>query len=113
MIAELQSGISFDPKKIERHFYTSSSCGVCGKTSIDAVKNVFTNIGAKDNISISASVLTKLPDTLRKQQEVFEHTGGLHASALFDLEGNLFLRVSNQTWVTFLTSSWDRENDFF
>lgn len=91
VIATLRPGISFDPKKIERHFYTSSSCGVCGKSSIDAVKNVFTNNGAKDNICINASVLTILPDTLRKQQEVFEYTGGLHASALFDLDGNLLL----------------------
>jgi FdhD protein len=91
VIAELQPGISFDPKKIERHFYTSSSCGVCGKSSIDAVKNVFTNNGSKDNLCINASVLTTLPEALRKQQEVFEHTGGLHASALFDLNGNLLL----------------------
>jgi len=91
VIAELQPGISFDPKKIERHFYTSSSCGVCGKSSIDAVKNVFSKNGAKDNMMINASVFPKLPDTLRKKQEVFEHTGGLHASALFDLDGNLLL----------------------
>jgi FdhD protein len=91
VIATLRPGISFDPKKIERHFYTSSSCGVCGKSSIDAVRNIFTNNGVKDNININAAVLTKLPDTLRKQQEVFEHTGGLHASALFDLNGNMLL----------------------
>ena len=91
VIATLRPGISFDPKKIERHFYTSSSCGVCGKSSIDAVKNVFNQNGTKDTIQIDAAVLTRLPDTLRKQQEVFEHTGGLHASALFDLEGNLLL----------------------
>jgi FdhD protein len=91
VIAELKPGISFDPKKIERHFYTSSSCGVCGKSSIEAVKNVFNNPGTKDQISISASVLTGLPDILRKQQEVFKHTGGLHASALFDLTGELLL----------------------
>ena len=88
---ELRPGISFDPQKIERHFYTSSSCGVCGKSSIDAVKNVFTNNPVKDNISINASVLTILPEALRKQQEVFEHTGGLHASALFDTDGHLLL----------------------
>ncbi len=91
IIVELRQGISFDPKKIERHFYTSSSCGVCGKSSIDAVKIVFSKNGAKDNISTTASVFTKLPDTLRKQQEVFEYTGGLHASALFDLKGKLLL----------------------
>lgn len=88
---ELKPGISFDLKKIERHFYTSSSCGVCGKSSIDAVKNVFNNNGTKDNIQINAPVLTTLPETLRENQEVFEHTGGLHASALFDLNGNLLL----------------------
>lgn len=88
---ELRPGISFDPQKIERHFYTSSSCGVCGKSSIDAVKNVFSNNPVKDNISINAPVLTKLPESLRKQQEVFEYTGGLHASALFDLKGDLLL----------------------
>jgi FdhD protein len=91
VIAELETNISFDPKKIERHFYTSSSCGVCGKSSIDSVKNVFISSGTKNNISVNAPVLTKLPDTLRKRQEVFEQTGGLHASALFNLEGNLLL----------------------
>lgn len=91
VIAALRPGISFDPKKIERHFYTSSSCGVCGKSSIDAVKNVFGSQHVKDNIQIHSSTLTRLPETLRKQQEVFEHTGGLHASALFDLNGNLLL----------------------
>jgi len=91
VIISLRPGISFNPQKLERHFYTSSSCGVCGKSSIDAVKNVFTNNGKKDNIKVNAAVLTKLPEALRKQQEVFEHTGGLHASALFDLNGNLLL----------------------
>lgn len=88
---ELKPGISFDPKKIERHFYTSSSCGVCGKSSIDAVKNIFNGIQTEDGIQIAAGMLTSLPETLRKNQEVFEHTGGLHASALFGLQGNLVL----------------------
>lgn len=91
VIAGLRPGISFDPKKIERHFYTSSSCGVCGKSSIDAVKNVFPNNRTKDDIVIAAHVFTRLPDALRQQQEVFEHTGGLHASALFDLNGILMM----------------------
>lgn len=91
VIATLRPGISFDPKKIERHFYTSSSCGVCGKSSIDAVKIVFDSQHKKDTIQIQSATLTGLPETLRKQQEVFEHTGGLHASALFDLNGNLLL----------------------
>ncbi len=91
VIATLRPGITIDLKKIERFFYTSSSCGVCGKSSIDAVKNIFTHNGLKDDMQISASVITKLPEILRNNQEVFEHTGGLHASALFDLHGNLLL----------------------
>ena len=91
VIVELQPGISFDPKKIERHFYTSSSCGVCGKSSIDAVKNVFDNNPTADNIKIKSSVIIGLPQLLRQQQDIFEHTGGLHASALFDCTGNLLL----------------------
>ena len=91
VIVELQSGIGFDPKKIERHFYTSSSCGVCGKSSIDAVKNVFESGPVGDDIKIDASVIINLPCLLRKRQEVFEFTGGLHASALYDLKGNLLL----------------------
>ena len=87
----LKPGILFDPKKIERHFYTSSSCGVCGKSSIDAVKNSFSRDRVNDTIRIPAFVLIQLPDSLRKQQDVFEHTGGLHASALFDLNGHLLL----------------------
>lgn len=91
VVLELKPGISFDPKKIERHFYTSSSCGVCGKSSIDAVKNVFSKSELSDTLTIDASVLTKLPDILRKHQDVFDSTGGLHASAIFDLDGNLLL----------------------
>ncbi len=88
---ELGTEVSFDQKKIERHFYTSSSCGVCGKSSIDTVKNIFNNKPVKDNFRINASLVINLPELLRKQQEVFEHTGGLHASALFDLDGRLLL----------------------
>jgi FdhD protein len=91
VIVELQPGVKFDIKKIERHFYTSSSCGVCGKSSIDAVKNVFDKEPVYDNIKIEASVIIELPSALRKHQEVFAHTGGLHASALFDPTGHLLL----------------------
>jgi FdhD protein len=89
VVAELQPGISFDPQKLERHFYTSSSCGVCGKSSIGMVKNIIKTLPAKDNIQVSASVINELPASLRKQQKVFEHTGGLHASAIFNLDGGL------------------------
>lgn len=91
VVAELKPGVDFDPQKMERHFYTSSSCGVCGKSSIDAVKNNIICKPDRDVIKVNTAIITSLPDALRKQQEVFKHTGGLHASALFNLSGNLLL----------------------
>jgi FdhD protein len=72
----------------ERNFYTTSSCGVCGKTSIEAIKTISSYNNITDNIRISPSVFYQLEQQLRKQQTLFDSTGGLHASALFDLEGN-------------------------
>jgi FdhD protein len=75
----------------KRNFYTTSSCGVCGKTSIEAVSTVSVFGNAAGNISIEADIICKLPHLLRQQQPLFETTGGLHASALFDIYGNLVL----------------------
>jgi len=86
---ELKPEVSIDFEKLQRHFYTSSSCGVCGKTSIDSVKVHCMNI--QGDFTVSSDVIHSLPDTLRKSQAVFEHTGGLHASALFDSLGNIVL----------------------
>jgi FdhD protein len=71
----------------DRNFYTTSSCGVCGKASIDAIKTVSPFVPVDDDIKVAPALICKLPDILRQQQEVFEQTGGLHAAALFDLEG--------------------------
>jgi FdhD protein len=75
----------------ERNFYTTSSCGVCGKASIEAVKTVCSIPETFDTIRIPSSVLYELPGKLRSTQDVFENTGGLHACALFDTAGNLLL----------------------
>lgn len=83
----LKPGAAFDPSKLTRHFYTSSSCGVCGKASMEAVRHNFKAI--KSKLKIPRKVLYTLPDKLRKAQETFEKTGGLHASALFDSKGKL------------------------
>ncbi len=91
IVADLLPGILFDMQKLERHFYTSSSCGVCGKTFIQAVKNILSKKEIKDKITIHAAVLNRLPEALSNHQQVFEQTGGLHASALFDLNGNRLL----------------------
>lgn len=75
----------------ERNFYTTSSCGICGKSSIDAVRTVSQYKNQTDNIFIKADLLYALPAKLREQQSVFESTGGLHASALFDPDGILLM----------------------
>lgn len=86
---ELHESSKPDLNKLERNFYTTSSCGVCGKSSIDAIRTVTTPASKADNILISATVLYSLPSLLRQTQHVFEQTGGLHASAIFDLSGKL------------------------
>jgi len=75
----------------ERNFYTTSSCGVCGKSSIDAIKTVSPFANQPDDISVPVGLFYSLQNTLKKQQEVFQNTGGLHASGLFDLKGNIIL----------------------
>jgi FdhD protein len=74
-----------------RNFYSTSSCGVCGKASIEAVRTVSFYGHEKDATFINASVLYHLQDNLKKQQVAFENTGGIHASALFSLEGNFIM----------------------
>jgi len=78
-------------KKLERHFYTSSSCGVCGKASIDAVRTTSAYSLLAGQPQFSAQLIHQLPERLRLQQAVFDHTGGLHAAALFDTTGKLLL----------------------
>ncbi len=76
----------------DRNFYMTSSCGVCGKASIDAIRTVLPFAGADTGLSCDAATLFRLPELLRAQQAVFGQTGGLHASALFDPEGR-FLQM--------------------
>jgi FdhD protein len=75
----------------ERNFYTTSSCGVCGKGSIEAIRTISSYNTPPDTNSVNTDVLITLPDTLRLHQKVFADTGGLHASALFTTEGELLL----------------------
>ncbi len=73
---------------LERHFYTTSACGVCGKASLDAIE-MRDCPALPAGPMVSPSVLTTLPQKLRAAQGLFEATGGLHAAGLFDAEGNL------------------------
>lgn len=91
VIAELSSSLSFDPERLSRHFYTSSSCGVCGKTSIDAIQAAHCPVLPRQENTFPLSLVHLLPDRLRQAQSLFDQTGGLHAAALFDQAGELVL----------------------
>ena len=86
---ELEDGIAVDLDKLTRHFYTTSSCGVCGKASLDALRVQGCNALDTASFSMRQDILITLPDKLRAAQETFEETGGLHAAAAFDEAGNL------------------------
>lgn len=75
--------------RLERHFYTTSSCGLCGKAGLDAVRTQAAWSVAGDPLRIGPEVLTALPDRLRAAQRVFDSTGGLHAAGLFSADGEL------------------------
>jgi FdhD protein len=87
----LAPGVAFDPAQLARNFFATSSCGVCGKASIEAVTGPACPRIVSD-VSITPETLLSLPGKLRPSQAVFERTGGLHAAALFDADGGL-LRV--------------------
>jgi FdhD protein len=80
----LAKGVAAPDPSLERNFYMTSSCGLCGKASIDAVRTASHHPVAHDPLVIDASLLASFPDRLRAGQEVFDKTGGLHAAALFD-----------------------------
>ncbi|MGH3788443.1 MAG: formate dehydrogenase accessory sulfurtransferase FdhD [Pseudonocardiaceae bacterium] len=85
----LAPGIDSPPRGVDRNFYTTSSCGVCGKASLDAVRLHSRFSPADDPASISPDTLFALPDALRAGQRLFDSTGGLHAAGLFTVEGRL------------------------
>jgi FdhD protein len=76
---------------VERNFYTTSSCGVCGKASLDAVRLKTRYSPADDDVRVRFDVLAGLPDALRQRQQVFDRTGGLHAAGLFTPAGELLV----------------------
>ena len=80
----LAPGVAPPDPSLERSFLTTSSCGLCGKASIDAVRTKSAFSVAEDTARIDAELLTTFPERLREAQDVFDKTGGLHAAALFD-----------------------------
>lgn len=86
---DLNADVEVNLARLERHFYTTSSCGVCGKASIEALRAINCPVIARGGPEFAASMIHELPDRLREAQAVFDRTGGLHAAALFDTGGNL------------------------
>lgn len=93
ILIELEENVIPTLQNSERNFYTTSSCGVCGKGSIEAIRttSIF-NLNEKDNLKVSQEILLRLPGLLRDHQNIFDATGGLHACALFSPEGD-FLQL--------------------
>ena len=79
-----------DFDKLRRHFFAASSCGICGKASIDAVRSRLLRT-PNSEFRVKPELIVSLPDVLRSAQDVFERTGGLHAAALFDSGGKLLI----------------------
>lgn len=86
--AELHPSVIVDPVKWQRNFYTTSSCGVCGKSSIEAVHAQCARPLGKAP-KLDHALITSLPDRMRVGQTVFQHTGGIHAAALFNEQGEM------------------------
>jgi FdhD protein len=87
---DLAPGVAFDSEATRRNFYTTSSCGVCGKASIDAVRaRCITPLTSR--AAVDPELLCRLPDQLRAAQQLFSRTGALHAAGLFSLAGELLV----------------------
>jgi FdhD protein len=87
----LSEGVDIDFGGAGRNFYMTSSCGVCGKASIEALQNVACDILPSGMPTVAESVIRSMPSKLRAAQPVFNRTGGLHASGLFSAQGDLVL----------------------
>lgn len=89
----LAAEVPVDFAKLTRHVFASSSCGLCGKASIDAVRGQFPPIPEPpaDDFRVGADVIASMPAVMRRTQAAFDRTGGLHAAGLFDAQGRLIV----------------------
>lgn len=86
---DLESHVAVDLGRLQRHFYTTSSCGVCGKSSLDALRVTGAEPLTGNATTFSRDVLAGMPASLRKHQDTFDQTGGLHAAAAFNSQGEI------------------------
>ncbi len=85
----LRPDVDFNADRLTRHFYMTSSCGVCGKTALEAIRVAVRFPIPRNGPIVARKSIVAIPNRLRKQQRLFAATGGLHAAGLFDPEGNL------------------------
>lgn len=85
----LAAGVEVDFARLMRRVHSTSSCGICGKASLDAVRQYFPPV--ESEATLSAAALLRLPSRMRRAQAAFAQTGGLHAAAIFDLRGRLLV----------------------
>lgn len=88
---DLASHVAVDLGRLQRHFYTTSSCGVCGKSSLEALRITGAARLPDGTVAFAKDVLTKMPDALRDRQQAFDQTGGLHAAAAFNSKGEILV----------------------
>ena len=89
ILVELHPSARFDAARLQRHFYTSSSCGICGKASLEMVQNQSAFLLPTHQPILSPETLLRLPEALLTQQSLFNYTGGIHATGLFSSSGDL------------------------
>jgi len=87
----LTPGVELDDSALQRNFYMTSSCGVCGKASVESIEAAGCTIQPRDSQRFDTSIIPTLPDKLRESQQVFDRTGGLHACGLFSASGELVI----------------------
>lgn len=87
--AVLSPEVRFDFESLTRHVFAASSCGLCGKATIEAIRTRLEPIAETEHLQISADLIAAMPDSMRRSQRAFDRSGGLHAAALFDHTGRL------------------------
>jgi FdhD protein len=117
----LNNGENFDIKRLRRNFLTNSSCGVCGKASLDSLEIICKTKINKDNPKIKSSLIVRIPNLLKQKQSEFSKTGGIHASTLFDQDGKVLViredvgrhnALDKVIGYSFRNSIFDTKNQF-
>ena len=117
----LNNSENFDIKRLRRNFLTNSSCGVCGKASLDSLEIICKTKINKNNPKIKSSLIVKIPNLLKQKQSEFSKTGGIHASALFNQDGKVLViredvgrhnALDKVIGYSFKNSIFDTKNQF-